>query len=146
MDIMHVAKERRADPLNDRHQGCSFRPSRHRMLRGPTTAGSLMKASNTSRKLACGALGLGLVIAFGIAGCGGSSAGMGTGQMTLSVADAPVDGAQKVVVEFTAVELVPETGNPVDITFASPKAIDLLNQSGTASAQLFDQAIPAGSY
>lgn len=71
---------------------------------------------------------------------------MGTGQMTLSVGDAPVDGAQKVVVEFTGVELVPNSGNPVDITFASPKTIDLLNQSGTASAQLFDQPIPAGSY
>src|SRR5438309_9067214 len=106
-----------------------------------------MKASNTTRKLACSALGLGLglVIAFGLAACGGSSAGMGAGQMTLSVADAPVDGAQKVVVEFTAVELVPDAGNPVDITFASPKTIDLLNQGGTASAQLFDQPIPAGS-
>jgi hypothetical protein len=103
-----------------------------------------MNASKTSRKLACSALGL--AMAFGIAACGGSSAGMGTGQMTLSVGDAPVDGAQKVVVEFTGVELVPNSGNPVDITFASPKTIDLLNESGTASAQLFDQPIPAGSY
>jgi hypothetical protein len=66
--------------------------------------------------------------------------------MNLSVADAPVDGAEKVVVEFTGVELIPESGNPVTITFATPKTIDLLNDSGTASAQLFSQPIPAGSY
>src|SRR5882762_11932799 len=103
-----------------------------------------MNASNTSRRLAYTALGL--AMAFAIAACGGSNAGMGMGQMTLSVGDAPVDGAQKVVVEFTGVELVPNSGNPLDITFASAKTIDLLNQSGTASAQLFDQQIPAGSY
>jgi len=66
--------------------------------------------------------------------------------MSLSVGDAPVDGAEKVVVEFTGVELVPDNGNAVTITFATPKTIDLLNDSGTASAQLFSQPIPAGSY
>ena len=66
--------------------------------------------------------------------------------MALSVGDAPVDGAQKVVVEFDGVELVPNSGNPIDITFPTPKVIDLLNQSGTASAQLFNQPIPAGAY
>jgi hypothetical protein len=57
-----------------------------------------------------------------------------------------VDGAEKVVVVFTGVELIPNSGNPVTITFPSPKTIDLLNDSGTASAQLFSQPIPAGSY
>src|SRR3981189_1827661 len=100
-----------------------------------TTRETSMNASKTSRGLAW--IALGAALAFGIAACGGSNAGMGMGQMTLSVGDAPVDGAQKVVVEFTGVELVPNSGNPLDITFASPKTIDLLNQSGTASAQLF---------
>jgi hypothetical protein len=66
--------------------------------------------------------------------------------MSLSVGDAPVDGANKVVVEFTGVELIPDSGDPVTITFAAPKTIDLLNDSGTASAQLFSQPIPAGTY
>jgi hypothetical protein len=66
--------------------------------------------------------------------------------MSLSVADAPVDGATSVVVEFTGVELMQSNGNPVDINFTQPKFIDLLNQSNTASAQLFNQPIPAGSY
>ncbi len=83
------------------------------------------------------------VVLFGLAGCGGSD---GSGSMSLSVADAPVDGANKVVVEFTGVELIPNSGNPVTITFAAAKTIDLLNDSGTASAQLFSQPIPAGSY
>jgi len=68
------------------------------------------------------------------------------GQMALSVGDAPIDGAEKVVVEFSGVELIPGSGNPVDITFAAPKTIDLLNDSGTASARLFSQPIPSGSY
>ena len=82
--------------------------------------------------------------ALGLAACGGSTADMG--QMKLAVADAPVDGAQAVVVKFTGVELTGNSGNPVQITFPQPKSIDLLNQSGTASAVLFDQPIPAGKY
>jgi len=66
--------------------------------------------------------------------------------MQLAVADAPVDGAQSVVVKFTGVELVPGNGKPVDITFPSPKVIDLITDSGTASAVLFNEPIPAGSY
>ena len=88
-------------------------------------------------------VGLASVMLFGLAACGGSG---GSGSMNLSVGDAPVDGAEKVVVEFTGVELIPESGNPVTVTFATPKTIDLLNDSGTASAQLFSQKIPAGSY
>jgi hypothetical protein len=68
------------------------------------------------------------------------------GQVKLAAGDAPIDGAQAVVVKFTGVELTGNSGNPVQITFSQPKSIDLLNQSGTASAVLFDQPIPAGSY
>ncbi|HKT72547.1 MAG TPA: DUF4382 domain-containing protein [Steroidobacteraceae bacterium] len=66
--------------------------------------------------------------------------------MKLSVADAPVDGAQAVVVKFTGVELTGNSGSPVTINFDQPKIIDLLNDSGKATAVLFDQAIPAGKY
>ncbi|MGN6452879.1 MAG: DUF4382 domain-containing protein, partial [Steroidobacteraceae bacterium] len=81
----------------------------------------------------------------GISACGGSD-GTGSGQMQLSVADAPVDGAQAVVVKFTGVELTGNGGNPVTINFAQPKTIDLLKDSGTATAVLFNQPIPAGKY
>lgn len=79
-----------------------------------------------------------------LSACGGGSTAAGS--MQLAVADAPVDGAQSVVVKFTGVELIGDSGNPVDITFTSPKSIDLLMQSGTASAVLFNQPIPTGSY
>jgi hypothetical protein len=79
-----------------------------------------------------------------LAACGGDSPG--TGQMKLSVADAPVDGALAAVVKFTGVELTGNSGDPVTITFAQPKTIDLLKDSGTATAVLFDQPIPAGQY
>ena len=86
-----------------------------------------------------------MVSALGLGACGGGSGGS-TGQMSLAVSDAPVDGAQSVVVKFTGVELTANSGNPVDITFSQPKTIDLISQSGTASAVLFNQPIPAGSY
>ena len=91
-----------------------------------------------------GLLGLVALGAFGLAACGGGSGN--SGKMTLAVGDAPVDGAQAVVVKFTGVELTANSGNPVDITFATPKTIDLLTQSGTASAVLFSQPIRAGDY
>jgi len=87
--------------------------------------------------------GTAAVVLVGLTACGGSD---GSSTMSLSVGDAAVDGAEKVVVVFTGVELIPNSGNPVTITFPSPKTIDLLNDSGTASAQLFSQPIPAGSY
>ena len=87
-----------------------------------------------------------LVTVLGLAACSGGGGGGNMGQMQLAVADAPVDGAQSVVVKFADIELTGDSGSPVDITFASPKSIDLLKQSGTASAVLFNQPIPAGSY
>ena len=93
--------------------------------------------------------------ALGVAACGGGSSGMtaptsqaqASPMMKLSVADAPpADDATHVVVVFTGVELTGNSGNPVTITFPEPKSIDLMTQSGTASAVLFDQPIAPGSY
>lgn len=102
------------------------------------------KGSTVNNSIARILSGAAAVVLFGLAACGGGSGG--SGSMSLSVGDAPVDSAEKVVVVFTGVELVPDSGNPVTITFPAPKTIDLLNDSGTASAQLFSQPIPAGSY
>jgi hypothetical protein len=85
-------------------------------------------------------------IALAVTACGGGSGGAGMGQMQLAVADTPVDGATAVVVKFTGIELTADGGSPVTITFSAPKSIDLLNESGTATAVLFNQPIPAGSY
>lgn len=78
-----------------------------------------------------------------LAACGD---GGGSTQVKMSVADAPVDGAEAVVVKFTGIELTADNGSPVTINFPQPKAIDLLKDSGTASAVLFDQPIPSGTY
>ncbi|MDE1922059.1 MAG: DUF4382 domain-containing protein [Gammaproteobacteria bacterium] len=89
---------------------------------------------------------------FGLADCGGGGGGSPamtaapTSQVRLAVADAPLDGATHVVVVFTGVELLPNSGSPVTITFAQPKSIDLMTQGGTASAVLFNQPIPSGTY
>ena len=98
--------------------------------------------STSSARLAAGVATLALL---GTANCGGGGGGSGT-MMNLSVGDAPVDGAEKVIVVFTGVELIPNSGNPVTINFAAPRTIDLLNDSGTASARLFSQPIPPGDY
>src|SRR5258708_16336422 len=93
-----------------------------------------------------------LAATLAVAACGGGNssgmmAPMSQPQMKLSVADAPpADNATHVVVVFTAVELTGNSGNPVTITFPAPKSIDLMTQSGTASAVLFDQPIPPGAY
>jgi hypothetical protein len=93
--------------------------------------------------------------ALGVVGCGGGGSGGMTApmsqaqmsQMRLSVADAPpADDATHVVVVFTGVELTGNSGNTVTITFPAPMSIDLMTQSGTASAVLFDQPIAPGSY
>ncbi|MDE2148343.1 MAG: DUF4382 domain-containing protein [Gammaproteobacteria bacterium] len=83
------------------------------------------------------------MLGIGLAACSGSSS---SGQMQLAVADAPVDGATAVVVEFTGVELLPNNGSPVELDFAQPKMIDLIKDSGTASAVLFDQRLADGAY
>src|SRR5579859_6017554 len=123
-------------------------------LSGPGRArqgpGALQKGVAMSRLIR--RLGLLWLVAasLGLAACGGgsgSSMAPVAPQMRLSVADAPpADGAPHVVVQFTGVELTGDGGNAVTITFPSPKSIDLVTQSGTASAQLFDQPIPPGSY
>src|SRR5258706_10495703 len=89
--------------------------------------------------------GLPTAMMLALAAGGGGSSGQ-RGQMSGGVGDAPVDGAQAVVVKFTGVELTGNSGNPVDITFTTPKTIDLMNQNGMASAVLFTQPIPAGDY
>ncbi|HEY1078133.1 MAG TPA: DUF4382 domain-containing protein [Fontimonas sp.] len=81
-----------------------------------------------------------------VGACSDDSNGSRTTQLKLAVSDAPVDGARAVVVVFDAVELRGPDDAPFLIEFDEPKAIDLLNDSGTASAVLFDEPIPSGAY
>jgi hypothetical protein len=91
--------------------------------------------------------------------CGGGDGGgsASTGSLSLSVADAPVDTADKVVVQFTGVELqhsggdrvlfdFTESGGPCEID-STPCQIDLLALTDGASEFLLkDEVVSSGKY
>jgi hypothetical protein len=97
------------------------------------------------------------------------------GTLSLSIADTPVDGATSVIVTFTGVEIQPAgegedqqdnmdmggmgdmggsgsddmSGNdkPLELNFASPRQIDLMQQQGGSSAAILSGvSLPAGRY
>lgn len=69
----------------------------------------------------------------------------GTGQVSLNVTDAPIDGASKVMVTFNSVEL--HGAEDKTITFDKPVQINLLDLSGSKSAGLLvNQPLKAGDY
>jgi hypothetical protein len=81
-------------------------------------------------------------------GCGEDGhGGMSTGTLTLSVSDAPVDLANRVVVLFNGVEVKPEEGDSVSFQIEGKREIDLLALDGTESRVLLNSAsLPAGQY
>ena len=97
---------------------------------------------------------LGAAIALGLAACsgGGDGAADRTGTLTVGLTDAPVDVADKVVVQFTGVELKPKNGPAFSIEFTTdgvptPKSIDVLAlQSGERADLLDGVEVPAGEY
>jgi hypothetical protein len=85
-----------------------------------------------------------------LAACGGSG-GDGdksqTGRLKLSITDAPMDNAESVWLQFSAVEFKPEGGPPVLNTLATSQRLDLLPLQGGRSAVLVnDVVLPAGRY
>ena len=67
--------------------------------------------------------------------------------LTLGITDAPVDEAEKIVIEFTGVELEKSTGEKHQIDFASHHDIDVLALHDGKKHHLLDQeAIAAGCY
>jgi hypothetical protein len=71
----------------------------------------------------------------------------GSGSFTLKLTDAPIDKANKVVVEFIGAELRGgDASAPIVFDF-EPKTIDLLDLQGVSTATLIDnQLIAAGTY
>jgi hypothetical protein len=77
-----------------------------------------------------------------------------TGSLSVGVTDAPVDTAQKVIVEFSGVEIKPANGESISFDFterctADPAScqIDLLALTNGVSQQLLDdETVPAGQY
>lgn len=89
----------------------------------------------------------GLVLAsvlLALAGC--KSDDPDTGKMALSITDAPVDGAEAVVVEFTGIE-IQGAGERLSFDFDTPKTIDLLQLTGDESLELLPETtVNAGQY
>lgn len=82
-----------------------------------------------------------------LTGCGGGGGGSGTGTLNLAMTDAPVDGVDQVVVEFTGVTLKPQGGAAFDVTFDQPVSVDLKTlHSGNTELLLGGEIVPAGRY
>lgn len=89
-----------------------------------------------------------------ISACGSGTAEIGSGnnsggqgRLSLKITDAPIDNANKVVIEFVGVELRSSSLDEIiNIDFA-PKSIDLLALQGISTAVLLDnEPLPAGVY
>ncbi len=69
------------------------------------------------------------------------------GSLDLAIADAPVDGATAVVVQFSGVGLQHQNGDELRFEFDPPRSIDLLALSGGDSELLLsDVAVEADTY
>lgn len=89
----------------------------------------------------------GLVLAsvlLALAGC--KSDEPDKGKMAFAITDAPVDGAEAVVVEFTGIE-VQGAGERLNFDFDTPMTIDLLQLTGDESLELLPETtVNAGQY
>lgn len=92
-------------------------------------------------------------LTIGLSACDSGSS-PSTGTLSLGVTDAPVDMADKVVVEFSGVEIKPQNGSAITFDFTDKCAldptlcqIDLLSLTNGISEQLLDgEIVPAGEY
>lgn len=81
-----------------------------------------------------------------LAGCAGDGGGPSEGTLRLSVADAPVDAAEGVVVQFSGVEIQPAGGERIAVDLP-PRPLDLLTLTGGESELLLPGLLlPAGRY
>ena len=88
-----------------------------------------------------------IIVAALLNACGPGSSG-GEGTITLSITDAPIDGANKVVVNFIGVELRSSSlGVKQDFDFLVPVTLDLLDLQGINTALLLNgETVEAGIY
>lgn len=69
------------------------------------------------------------------------------GRVTLSVADAPVDEAEAVVVQFREVTFVADSGETESVRLSPPVQVDLMQMTGGDSFELISsRSIEAGRY
>lgn len=88
-----------------------------------------------------------LLTACGGSGGSESSNNSETSMLSLAITDAPVDLANKIVVEFSGISLKPSSGDALVFDFDEPQSIDLLQLQGNAyAALLVNEQVPAGEY
>jgi hypothetical protein len=88
---------------------------------------------------------LSALLATTLAACGSDDPEFG--RLSLGVTDAPVDTAERVVVEFSGVTIQPAEGEREEFMFDTPRQIDLLALQGGAEAMLLtNESLPAGRY
>ncbi|MGJ8668455.1 MAG: DUF4382 domain-containing protein [Oceanococcus sp.] len=81
-----------------------------------------------------------------LAACGSTADISGTGFATFGITDAPVDDAERVVIEIAEIILLKED-EQVSLTAGLPRQIDLLSLQGGLQDILIDEAaIPVGEY
>ena len=95
--------------------------------------------------------GIAALIFAGLAACDGGSGATqeSTGQMSLSITDAPLDTATSVVVQFSGVAFKREgsAAEIIETLIPSPRQLDLLEyQEGRAALLLDSVTLPAGKY
>lgn len=99
------------------------------------------------------------MLTLGLMACGGgddsNTSNFGqSGNLQLSITDAPMDGAEAVTITFSQVTVKPVNGNPVELTDLEKTSLNLLNYTGGDSELLIntsdnnshDPALPAGDY
>ncbi|MEP1213524.1 MAG: DUF4382 domain-containing protein [Marinobacter sp.] len=91
---------------------------------------------------------VGFTGALAACGGGGSSSGAGeTGSVSVGLTDAPVDSAQEVNIEVTALVLQPSDGERSRFELEFPEPINLLDlQGGAFETLISDEEVPAGAY
>lgn len=89
-----------------------------------------------------------LVSLYGCGNSGDSAMDAGSsGFVSILLTDAPVDDVTEVWVQFTGVELKPQSGSPVEFVFDTPRDIDLLTlQNGTTTSLLPMTTVDTGPY
>ncbi|BCD96227.1 DUF4382 domain-containing protein [Marinagarivorans cellulosilyticus] len=87
-----------------------------------------------------------------LSGCGGGTDASAsnenkTAALTVALTDGPVDSAVAVVVEITGLAIKPAEGDVIEVTFDSPRSINLLELQGSAATDLINElALEPGEY
>lgn len=88
-----------------------------------------------------------LFLALGFLALGGCDGSSDSGHVNFDVTDAPADGASSIVVEFTGVSAIPDTGAAIHFSFPQPLQLDMAQlQEGISASLLQNLQLPAGHY